>query len=83
MTRVTRWENVMQSPVGVWKLVEVHAFDEAGREVPSPLGPQPMGVAIINAERVMAMAGDGRPTEVANLAFSASAATTHLMGRRL
>jgi hypothetical protein len=28
--------------------------------LPSPLGPQPMGVAIIGAERMMAMAGDGR-----------------------
>jgi Lipocalin-like domain len=61
----------MQSLVGVWKLVEVHAFGESGRDVASPVGPQPLGVAIINAERVMAMAGDGRATEVANRAFAA------------
>jgi Lipocalin-like domain len=50
----------MQSLVGVWKLVEVRAFDEVGRAAPSPFGPQPMGVAIFDAERVMAMGGDGR-----------------------
>ena len=50
----------MQSLVGVWKLVEARAFDDAGREVPSPLGPNPMGVATFGAERGMAMAGDGR-----------------------
>jgi hypothetical protein len=50
----------MQSLVGVWKLVEVRAFDEVGRAAPSPLGPQPIGVAIFDAERVMAMSGDGR-----------------------
>ena len=50
----------MPSLVGVWKLVEARAFDEAGRKVPSPLGPHPMGVAIIDAERIMAMASDGR-----------------------
>jgi hypothetical protein len=50
----------MPSLVGVWKLVEARAFDEAGRDVPSPLGPRPMGVAIIDAERIMAMGGDGR-----------------------
>jgi Lipocalin-like domain len=50
----------MESLVGVWKLLEARAFDDAGKKVPSPLGPHPMGVAIIDAERIMAMAGDGR-----------------------
>jgi len=57
----------MPSLVGVSKLVEARAFDDVGQEVPSPLGPHPMGVAIIDAERIMAMAGDGRtalPPEV-------------------
>ena len=53
-------ELLMPSLVGVWKLVAARTFDEAGREVPSPLGPHPMGVAIIDAERMMAMASDGR-----------------------
>ena len=33
----------IQSLVGIWKLVEARAFDDAGHEVPSPLGPEPMG----------------------------------------
>jgi hypothetical protein len=40
--------------------LETRAFDEAGREVPSPFGPQPMGIAIVDAERGMAMGGAGR-----------------------
>jgi hypothetical protein len=50
----------MQSLIGVWKLLEARAFDEAGREVPPPLGQHAMGVAIFDAERSMAMACDGR-----------------------
>jgi hypothetical protein len=50
----------MNGLVGVWKLIEVRAFDETGRAMPSPFGPQPMGVAIFDVERVMAMGGDGR-----------------------
>jgi Lipocalin-like domain len=51
--------NAMPSLIGVWKLVETHAFDDAGQEVPSPLGPHPMGVGIIDAERIMVVGGDG------------------------
>jgi hypothetical protein len=63
----------MPSLVGVWKLVEGRAFDEAGREVPSPLGPHPMGVAVIDADRLMAMASDGRtePPPEAKRVFAA------------
>lgn len=50
----------MQGLIGIWKLIETRAFDEAGREVPSPFGPQPMGVAIFDAERGMAMSCDSR-----------------------
>jgi hypothetical protein len=50
----------MNGLVGVWKLIEVRAFDETGQAVPSHFGPQPMGVAIFDAQRVMAMGGDGR-----------------------
>jgi hypothetical protein len=53
-------ETAMPSLVGIWKLVECRAFDDAGGELPSPLGPQPMGVAIIDGERIMAMGSDGR-----------------------
>jgi hypothetical protein len=53
---------LMQSLIGIWKLVATRAFDEAGREMPSPFGPQPMGVAIFNTERGMAMGCDSRAT---------------------
>jgi hypothetical protein len=52
----------MLSLVGIWKLVEARAFDEAGYEAPSPIGPEPMGVLLIEAERIMVTAGDGRVT---------------------
>ena len=52
----------MQSLVGIWKLVEARAFDGAGHEVPSPLGPEPMGGIFVEAERIMVIVGDGRVT---------------------
>jgi hypothetical protein len=52
----------MQSLVGIWKLVEARAFDDAGHEVPSPLGPEPMGGLFVEAERIMVIVGDGRVT---------------------
>jgi hypothetical protein len=62
-----------RSLIGVWKLIEARAFDEAGSELPSPLGPQPMGVAIFGAGRSMAMACDGsaRLPTAAKRAFAA------------
>lgn len=50
----------MESLVGVWKLVEARAFDHAGQEVPSPLGPQPMGTVFFEAERMVGIIGDAR-----------------------
>jgi hypothetical protein len=52
----------MHSLVGIWKLVKARAFDDAGREVPSPLGPEPMGGIFAEAERIMVIVGDGRIT---------------------
>ncbi len=52
----------MQTLIGVWRLVEARAFDDSGKELLSPLGPHPMGVAIFDAERSMAMACDARGT---------------------
>ena len=75
----------MSGLVGVWKLVAARSFDEAGQEMPSPLGPHPMGVAIIDGERIMAMAGDGRtalPTE-ARRAFAAYCGRYTFDGARL
>lgn len=59
---------------GMWKLVEARAFDDAGHEVPSPLGPEPMGGLFIEAERIMVIVGDGRitlPPDVPTHAFVA------------
>ena len=63
----------MQTLVGVWKLVEARAFGEDGNEVPAPLGPNPMGVAIFDPTRSMAMACDARATLPAGIrrAFAA------------
>src|SRR5215469_10373055 len=68
----------MQSMVGIWKLVEARAFDDAGHEVPSPLGPEPMGGLFVEAERIMVIAGDGRvtlPPEAAKRGFVAYSGT--------
>ena len=64
----------MPSLVGIWKLVAVRAFDDSGDELPSPLGPQPMGIAIFDTERAIATAGDGRvtlPSDVPKRIFAA------------
>jgi hypothetical protein len=53
---------------GIWKLVEARAFDDAGHEVPSPLGPEPMGGLFIEAERIMVIVGDGRVSLTAGCA---------------
>ena len=69
----------MESLVGIWKLVEARAFDEAGQEIPSPLGPQPMGVAIFDANRCIATAMDARaelPPTVLKRAFAAYCGTS-------
>jgi hypothetical protein len=52
----------MQSLVGTWKIIEARAFDDDGHEVPSPMGPEPMGGVFVEAERIMVIAGDGRTT---------------------
>jgi hypothetical protein len=50
----------MSSLIGIWKLVEARAFDDAGHELPPPLGPQPMGLALFEAERMVGVIGDAR-----------------------
>jgi hypothetical protein len=50
----------MHSLVGIWKLVEARAFDDAGRGLPPPLGPHPVGTATFEAERMAAVVADGR-----------------------
>jgi hypothetical protein len=52
----------MQSLVGTWRLIEDRAFDESGNEMPPPLGPNPMGIILYDAERMIVVVCDGRLT---------------------
>ena len=73
----------MHNFVGIWKLVEARAFDDAGHEVPSPLGPKPMGGLFVEAERIMVIVGDGRvtlPRDAPSLRLSRIAALTRSTG---
>jgi hypothetical protein len=61
-----------QSLIGTWKLLWARAFDDAGHEVPPPFGPQPMGIAVFDAERVIVVVADGRtslPADAPTRAF--------------
>ena len=51
----------MQNLFGTWKLIEARAFDDAGNETLSPLGPKPMGLVLFEAERMIGTVADGRP----------------------
>lgn len=44
----------------VWRVTDVRAFDDAGKELPSPMGPLTMGVVEFGRDRVMVVIGDGR-----------------------
>src|SRR3954447_1406527 len=50
----------MSSFVGIWKFVGVRAFDSDGNEVEPPLGPEPMGVVHMTADRIIGVTADGR-----------------------
>jgi hypothetical protein len=57
----------MQSMLGTWKLIEGYALDKSGNRLPSPFGPQPIGVAEFGPERMIGVTGDARsslPPEV-------------------
>jgi hypothetical protein len=48
--------------LGTWRLVASTAVDAAGRELPAPYGPRPMGRLVLDAAgRMMAVLCDGRP----------------------
>jgi hypothetical protein len=50
----------MQSLAGtMWKLIEVRAYDEEGRKL-LPLGPQPAGFTIFEADRMLGAVADMR-----------------------
>ena len=76
----------MSGLVGIWKLVEARAFDDAGRELPPPLGSKPMGVVLFEAERMVGAIGDARaslPTETAMRFFAAYTGTYQFDGEVL
>jgi hypothetical protein len=53
--------NIVDSIVGTWRLLETKAHDDAGKVLPRPYGPQPMGLVIFQADgRMMAVLCDGR-----------------------
>lgn len=58
----------MASLLGRWKLIEARAFDEAGNELKPPLGQNPMGLILYEAERMMVVVCDGSPTGTAETA---------------
>ena len=43
----------MTSLLGRWKLINARAFDEAGNELEPPLGQNPMGVILYEADRMI------------------------------
>ncbi len=48
---------------GTWRLVTTKAHDDAGRSLPPPYGPQPMGLVVFQADgRMMTVLCDGRAT---------------------
>ena len=49
----------MTSLLGRWKLIDARAFDEAGNELEPPLGQNPMGVILYEADRMIVAVGDG------------------------
>jgi len=53
--------NIVGSIVGTWRLVETKAHDDAGKTLPRPYGPQPMGLVTFQADgRMMTVLCDGR-----------------------
>ena|SRR4051794_3266259 len=50
----------MNDFIGIWKLVRVRAFDAEGNEVEPALGPEPMGVVQMTANRIVGVTADGR-----------------------
>jgi len=73
-------------PGTMWKLIEASAFDEQGHELPPPLGQEPMGFTMFEAERVIVAASDGRsslPSDVRSRAFVAYTGRYHFDGSEI
>ena len=53
--------SIAGSIVGTWRLIETKAHDDAGKPLPEPYGPRPMGLVTFQADgRMMAVLCDGR-----------------------
>ena len=76
----------MQTLAGtMWKLIEVRRFDESGREV-QPIGPNPMGFILFEADRMLGALVDGRtelPPDVESRLFVAYSGTYRFDGDQL
>lgn len=47
--------------VGTWRLIDTKGADDAGKALPAPYGPMPMGLVIFHADgRMMTVLCDGR-----------------------
>jgi len=75
----------MDNLTGVWKLVKTRVVDRDGNEQPSPLGPEPMGIIMFDADRIMVVVCDGRKTipSDAQRAFVSYAGTYQFDGREI
>ena len=72
-------------PGTMWKLIEARRFDEAGREM-QPIGPNPMGFVLFEADRMMAAVVDGRaelPPGIESRFFVAYSGTYRFEGDQL
>ena len=76
----------MQTLAGtVWRLIEAHRFDEAGREM-QPIGPNPMGFILFEADRMLGAVVDGRadlPSGIESRFFVAYSGTYRFDGNQL
>lgn len=55
----------MRSIVGTWQLIATRAWDPQGQPLPSPYGPQPLGIVRFSADgRMLAALCDGRAEAV-------------------
>jgi Lipocalin-like domain len=51
----------MNDIVGTWRLVMTRAHNDAGEPMHPPYGPNPMGVVVFSADRMVAVLCDSRP----------------------
>jgi hypothetical protein len=55
--------DIVGTIIGTWRLTETKAHDDAGKALPKPYGPKPMGLVIFQPDgRMMAVLCDGRAT---------------------